>query len=205
MKNNELAWRTLVDNALEERRRWESIDELAFKAGIPRTTAHLSLQRLSDIGAITTYPSGGFSVTSPDKILTLLCAWRNLTPDTVVMTTHDGVNAICQQHQLTHAWSGPDAAIHYLGGRNTVADYSSALIYVQLPTDTNIVFPEGNDVRVLTMDARAALDWDGYASFAQTYADLFASPGWQSTEFRLALRDRFLSTRDWDQKEANRG
>jgi hypothetical protein len=49
------------------------------------------------------------------------------------------------------------------------------------------------------MDRRAEREWlSGYTSFAQTYVDLFATPGWQASEFRLALHDRFLRGRDWD-------
>lgn len=56
-------------------------------------------------------------------------------------------------------------------------------------------------MRILKLDSRASLDWDGYSSFTQTYTDLFATPGWQASEFRLALRDMFLSGRDGDQKD----
>lgn len=49
------------------------------------------------------------------------------------------------------------------------------------------------------MDERAAKTWTGYSSVAQTYADLFATPGWQASEFRKALRDRFVRDREWEQ------
>lgn len=49
------------------------------------------------------------------------------------------------------------------------------------------------------MDKRAMKTWDGYSSVAQTYADLFATPGWQASEFRTALRERFVPAREWNQ------
>ncbi len=37
-------------------------------------------------------------------------------------------------------------------------------------------------VTFLRADSRAARSWDAYTSFAQTYVDLFATPGWQASE-----------------------
>jgi len=55
-------------------------------------------------------------------------------------------------------------------------------------------------VRVVRMDARAQRDWtDGFTSLAQTYADLFASPGWQAEPFRRALWAQLFSAPDQDQ------
>jgi hypothetical protein len=76
------------------------------------------------------------------------------------------------------------------------------LAYVEPAAVEGIDWPEGDEVRVLTMDPRAVKTWQGFSSPAQTYADLFASPGWQASEFRLALREKFVSDRDWDQSEA---
>ena len=70
-----------------------------------------------------------------------------------------------------------------------------------LPASVNLTtLPAGKEVRVLSMDKRAAKTWNGFSSLAQTYADLFATPGWQASEFRKALRDSFLRDREWDQE-----
>ena len=204
MKGNELVWRTLADHALDGVRRWDNLADLGFKAGVPVSTAHLATQRLVDIGAMSRYSSGGFSVVNPEKVLTLLCAWRNLRKDAIAHTTLEGFHDVVERLTVPFARGGPDAAIHFLGGSNTVADFSQTLAYVKAPVD-EVTWPEGNEVTVLPMDERAALDWDGYSSVAQTYADLFATPGWQASEFRLALHDEFLAVRDWDQPEAHDG
>lgn len=191
VKQNELVWRSLVDAALDGRRYWESIADLAFDSGVLWGTARLACQKLLDIGAVTSYSGGGLSTTSPEKVLTVACAARNLKADTVAWTTRDAID--------THSemLGGPDAAIHHLGGENVVSDFSQQVVYVR---DAPVDLPEGRDVRVLLLDARAGRVWEGFSSLAQTYVDLFATPGWQASEFRLALRDRFFGARDWDQK-----
>jgi hypothetical protein len=76
--------------------------------------------------------------------------------------------------------------VRYLGGRNTVADHGPAIPYV--PATVQVAgLPGGDEALVLTADLRTLDLWrDGYTSPAQTYADLFAQPGWQASEFRRA-------------------
>lgn len=51
------------------------------------------------------------------------------------------------------------------------------------------------------MNPLAARTWrSGYASIAQTYADLWASPGWQAAEFTRALKAKVFSEADWEQQ-----
>ncbi|MCX6494513.1 MAG: hypothetical protein NTY82_01875 [Actinobacteria bacterium] len=204
MKSNELVWRTLVDNALFGNRRWGSVADVALKAGVVEATAHLATQKLSEIGAIDRIGRGGFSVVSPEKVLTLLCAWRNLRVDTVAMTTREAVRDVSKDTVAGFALGGPDAAVQLLG-KNTVSDFSTTVVYASDAVLASTILPVGDEVRVLRMDSRASLDWDGFSSFAQTYADLFATPGWQASEFRGALRERFLSDREWDDVVVNDG
>lgn len=197
LKANELVWRTLLDSAIAGTRYWQSLADLAFEAGVPLTTTHLATRKLSEIGAIAQYRAGGLSVVSPDKLATLLCAWRNLHKDTIAKTTR----AAAQDYVSSgapHALGGPDAAVHMLGGTNKVADYSQSILYIPQAARKHS-WPTGDEIRVLEMDERAALNWDGYSSFSQTYADLFATPGWQATEFRLALKAALLPERDWEE------
>ena len=203
MKSNELVWRTLADAALLGNRRWANLSDLAFQAGVPVTTAHLATKKLADIGAISRYGGGGFSVVSPDKLLTLLSAWRNLENDTLAFTTAKAFSQVTEKQKMSFAFGGPTAAVFHLGGQNKVSDFSKTLAYVQVGDVESIDWPEGDEVRVLTMDTRAAKTWQGFSSLAQTYADLFATSGWQASEFRLALREKFVVSRDWDQAEAN--
>lgn len=51
------------------------------------------------------------------------------------------------------------------------------------------------------MDKRAEFDWHtGVTSRAQTYADLFALPGWQAEEFRRPLHRVLFPAADWEQE-----
>jgi hypothetical protein len=197
VKGNELVWRSLADAAFREQRRWSNVADLAFSSGVPDSTANLALERLKEIGAIARYPRGGFSLISLDKVLTVLSAWRNLAKDTIALTTLDAIAPYLHQEKGPYALGGPDAATAILGGAH-VADFVQHLVY--LPIDPALgQLPPGQEVRVLSMDHRAVLDWTGYSSVAQTYADLFATPGWAASEYRYAIRDKFLREREWDQ------
>lgn len=191
MKQNELVWRTLVDRSASGQRQWESIADLAYASGVPWATARFACLKLFDIGALTSYSGGGLSTVSPEKVLTVACAARNLSSDTVAWTSLGALDG------LSVVWGGPDAAVHHLGGINTVAHVDARIAY----TSAHVAgLPTGKDVRLLRMDDRAVREWDGFSSLAQTFVDLFATPGWQASEFRHALRDRFFAGRDWDQE-----
>ena len=77
MKANELVWRTLVDSALDGNRTWRNVGDLAYAAGVPASAAYLALERLESNGSIDRYRRGGLAVVSLEKVLTMLCAWRN--------------------------------------------------------------------------------------------------------------------------------
>lgn len=198
MKGNELVWRALADRALEGQRTWRNVADLAYEAGVPSTTAYLALERLESNGTIDRYSRGGLAVVSIDKLLTMLCAWRNLERDTLAWTTREGIAPLLDGNAGPYALGGADAATAILNGR-AVADFSEHIVY--LPASAKVTdLPAGKEVRVVLMDKRAAKTWSGYSSLAQTYADLFATPGWQSSEFRKALRDSFPRDREWDQE-----
>jgi hypothetical protein len=203
MKGNELVWRSLADRALEGERTWSNVGDLAYDAGVPTTTAYLALERLEANGTVDRYRPGGFSVVSIEKLLTMLCAWRNLDRDTITRTTRESIEPFLNSARGPYALGGPDAANALLGG-HAVSSFREHIVYLPGAGEVDAELtqlrpePEG-DVRVLTMDKRAMKIWDGYSSLAQTYADLFATPGWQASEFRNALRESFVRAREWDQ------
>jgi len=202
MRGKELVWRTLFDRAHSGQRRWPSLEELSYYAGVPKTTTHRVVHRLSEIGAVAALLGGGFSVTSPDKILTLMCAARDLDADTIRVTTVSAVDRFLSRHKGPYALGGPDAAVAHLPRKeNTVAHFSRRLLYLPPETATSLDSVAGGDVTVLHLDERASVEWvDGFSSLGQTYADLFAMPGWQASEFRYALRDAHFAGRDWEEK-----
>jgi len=202
MKGNELVWRCLADSAFIGRREWSTVAELAHASGTPASTASLALERLYDIGGIERRRGGGVISVNPEKILILLAAWRNIGRDTVARTTVEGVSPWLDSTRGHYALGGSDAAVTYVSGvpdRNTIASHSTRIVYVtrSVPIDE---LPPGDEVIVLYMDRRAEFDWyDGYTSRAQTYADLFALPGWQAEEFRRALHRTLFPAADWEQ------
>lgn len=202
MKGNELVWRCLADSALTGRREWPSIAELAHAAGTPPSTTSLALERLYDIGGIERRHGGGLISVNPEKILILLSAWRNIGNDTVARTTREGIEPWLDTARGNYALGGSDAAITYVSGvpnRNTVASHSTRIVYLSESTHVHEL-PPGDEVIVMHMDRRAEFDWyDGYTSRAQTYADLFALPGWQAEEFRRALHRTLFPSADGEQ------
>ena len=198
MKTNELVWRTLADAALAGRREWPDLGALAAAVDAPVSSTHQALGRLVDIGAVQTRRRGGIVVVSPDRVLLTFAANRNLIRDTIAMTSLHAAQSLTNEHPSAVAFGGTDAAVHWLGGVNTIADKGVRLIYAD--TDVAQGLAEGDEVRVVSRDRVAARAWrDGFSSVAQTYADLFAMPGWQASEFRVALHSWLFERADWDQ------
>ena len=200
MKNLEIVWRTLADAALDAQRDWSSIGDIADAASVAPSTTHQALGRLIDIGAVRANQGHGYTVVSPEKLLEAFAAHRNLRADTMVSTTLPAAQAFFGDAEIDYALSGSASAVHYLGGRNTVADLGRRIVYTArvLAQDD---FTAGDEVIILTQDAVASRTWrSGYASLAQTYADLWASPGWQAAEFTRALKAKLFTDADWEQR-----
>lgn len=198
MKNNEVVWRTLADAALSDKREWVTIREIADAAGIAPSTTYQALGRLIDIGALRVNASRGYAVVSPEKLLDALAANRNLQADTMVSTTLEAAQAFLQDDTIRFALSGANAAVHQLGGTNTVASLGRRIVYTNQTLNQGD-FPGGDEAIILKMDPIAEKTWlSGYVSPAQTYADLWASPGWQAAEFFRALRTKYFAEADWE-------
>jgi len=200
MKNVDIVWRTLADAALNGLRDWNSIGDIADAASVAPSTTHQALGRLIDIGALRANSPRGYTTVSPEKLLEALAAHRNLRADTMVSTTLRAAQEFLNDLDVDYALSGTSAAVHYLGGRNTVADLGRRIVYTTRALSQGD-FPEGDEVIILTQDPVAARTWQaGYASLAQTYADLWASPGWQAAEFTRALKAKLFADADWEQR-----
>lgn len=200
MKINEIVRRTIADAALSGKRRWPNMADVAFEARCSVSSAFKAIAHLTDIGAVRKFGSGGISVVDPERVLMVLAATRDLSRDTVATTTRSGTESLIG-HAHAYALGGTDAAVHHLGGVNVVADKGQRIVYVDLKTAIPPL-PAGNEVRVMTMDAAAERSWTtGFTSLAQTYADLFAQPGWQASEFRRALWRKHFDVDDWSQRD----
>ncbi|MDY7555286.1 hypothetical protein [Cryobacterium sp. 10C3] len=118
----------------------------------------------------------------------------------MVSTTLPAAQTLLDDVEEAYALSGSSAAVHHLGGRNTVADLGRRIVYTARAL-SQADFPVGDEVIILSEDPLAARTWkSGYASLAQTYADLWASPGWQAAEFTRALKAKLFADADWEQR-----
>lgn len=199
MKQKEIVWRTLADAALAHKRNWNSIREISEASRTSPDTTYLALGRLIDIGAIRANASSGFAVVSVSKLVEAFAASRNLKADTIVSTTLDAAQEVLRDEDFPYVLGGTNAAVHYLGGNNTVSDLGRRIIYTPVQ-DVLSNLPAGDEAIFLVQDELAVRQWrDGYSSIAQTLADLWASPGWQSAEFLQALKKRMFTETDWEQ------
>ncbi len=199
MQETDVVLRTLVDAALTGRRQWATVMDLAQEARVGDKLAYKALGRPTSIGALTKHPGGGFSVTDPERLLTILAVRRSLNP--ARSTSLDGAQSLLA-NLSEYAIGGTRAASRHLGGPNTIADHGPAIVYVPENVEVDGL-PDGEGALVMAADERALRSWpDGFTSKAQTYADLFAQPGWLASEFRRALWREWFAVDDWSQGEA---
>lgn len=198
MRETDAVWRRLVDAALEGHREWKNTGDLAWEASVGEKIAYKALTRPVEIGAVTRHARGGFSVTDPERVLMLLAAARSLRD---ARHTHLEDAQALASSAPSYAIGGTRAAVTFLGGRNSIADHAPAILYVPSSIELNAL-PRGESALVITTDLRTLESWrSGYTSAAQTYADLFAQPGWQASEFRRALWRKWFSVDDWARAE----
>lgn len=201
MQATDKVLRTLADSALEGRRAWRSVADLAWEAGVGDKLAYKALLRPVSIGAVTKHAGGGFSITDPERVLALFSARRTLAGGRA--TTLEAARDLLVRAD-EYALGGTRAAVHHLGGANTIADHAPAIVYVPEHAD-QAGLPPGDSALVLAADERSLRSWhDGYTSKAHTFADLFAQPGWQASEFRRALWREWFSVDDWAVAEERR-
>ncbi len=202
LRETDAVWRVLVDAALDGRRAWKNTGDLAWEAGVGEKLAYKALTRPIQIGAVTRHPAGGFSVTDPERVLTLFAAARSLRAAT--RTQFDAAQKLAADTEK-YAIGGTRAAVQHLGGLNTIADHAPAILYLPMSVALDDL-PPGEEALVLAVESKTLDEWrSGFTSAAQTYADLFAQPGWQASEFRRALWRAWFSVDDWSRAEAADG
>ena len=198
MRDIDAVWRTLADQALAGRRDWQSAADLAREAGVGEKLTYKALTKPVSIGAVTRYSGGGFSAVDPERLVTLLASARSLSD--ARQTSLEDVRVLMESTDQ-YALGGSRAAVHHLGGQNTIASHAPAIVYVPQSADLSGV-PEGDGALIVSAKEHALSTWvDGYTSPAQTYADLFAQPGWQASEFRRALWRAWFTVDDWSLAE----
>jgi len=202
MRETDAVWRTLADAALAGRREWKNTGDLAWQSGVGEKLAYKALVRPVTIGAVTRHPGGGFSTTDPERLTMLLAAARSFRD--AHHTQFEAAQGLVSRAP-EYAIGGTRAAAHHLGGRNVIADHAPAIMYVPSSLDITTL-PRGDDALVFTTDPHTLSTWqDGFTSPSQTYADLFAQPGWQASEFRRALWRKWFAIDDWSRVEEHVG
>jgi len=198
MQDTDAVLRTLADRSLEGQRSWANVADLAWAAGVGDKLAYKALARPASIGAVTKHAGGGFSVTDPERVLQLFAARRSLKQ--ARMTTFAAAQSLARTLP-EYALGGTRAAAHYLGGTNTIADHAATIIYVPLGVALDPL-PPGDTALVLSAGEHELREWSaGYTSKAQTFADLFAQPGWQASAFRRELWRAWFAIDDWARQE----
>ena len=96
------------------------------------------------------------SLVSPEKLLEAFAAHRNLRADTIDFTTLPAAQSFLDDVEVDYALSGSSTAVHYLGGRNTVADRGRRIVHTTR-TLSQGEFPLGDEVIILTEDPLAIL------------------------------------------------
>jgi DNA-binding transcriptional regulator YhcF (GntR family) len=204
MKLRTVLVRELADAALNGRRHWASLTELATTTGISIGLTHRVVDELEDVGVIRRSFTGGFDLTSPEKAVTIVATSRNIAREAVTYISRHSAAHLADSGAGPLAIGGMDAAVHHLGG-NTVAAMGNPRILYLPRSVADTLQCDGDDVAVLPLDELAARTWarvPGYTSWTQTYGDLFGMAGWQAEEFRRAMFKSAFMIDDWETASA---
>lgn len=191
----EVVWRTLADEALDGRRSWPTTRALAVHAQVGEPAAVHALRRLVAVGVVQRHAPSGFAVVDPERLLVSLAVRHHLSPRRVV--SRDAARELVESDGRC-VLGGSWAAVHHLGGVNTVASHADWVVYV--PDGVGVDVPDGGvGAGLFTADPRwLAGSSDGFVSRAVAFTDLFNIPGWQASEFRRALWRVWFEDLYWD-------
>lgn len=196
----ERVWRHLcVAAQRDSRRRWPSVSALGRELDLATSTVHRALSRPAEIQAVRILPGGGLITLDPGRLLMLWAARRRPVLDLV-----DRFSVPVRADVVERAVMNPDAilggfaAVTAALGANTIADYSTVLVYgdPRLPplgTDANAGSPGFEDTTVWVLEPDPLLARYGRNTpLAQAWVDLFNIPGWQAARFVHALLPRVV-------------
>lgn len=193
----ETVWRHLLVNAGQGRRRWPSVSALAADLGVPVSTAHRSLEHPHEIGAVSTGALDGFQVLDPQRLLVLFAAHRRLQRDVVgrftVTLSPEDVERRARERQVVIGGFG--ALVAHMGA-NWVAGYDTVIVYGRPGALELAPTPLGTTEVVVAEPDPLLRRYGLVTPFAQAYADVFCTPGWQAARFISDLDLRKVAARD---------
>ncbi|MGH9279775.1 MAG: helix-turn-helix domain-containing protein [Acidimicrobiales bacterium] len=192
----EQVWRHLIVGALEEnRRRWDSVTALAEELGLGISTVHRALAHPTEIGAVVLRPIGGVRVLDPGRLLIAWAGRRRLSGDVVRRFRVCAAAPEVEQdmHGADAVLGGFGAVVARLGG-NTIADYESVLVYGEPGLRAAIAPDEDGRTVVTVLEPDPLLARYGPTTpLAQSWVDLFNTPGWQAARFVHTLLPRLVT------------
>jgi len=184
LTKQERVWRHLLASGEQGRWRWPNLAALGSELGIATSTVHRALAYPTEIGAVTIEPLGGFTVSDAGRLLLYWAAHRNLRKD-ITRKFRTSLPVLEVTRILSEPADAPVlggfTALVTAMGKNTIADYTTVMVYGQ---------PEGipedragkTEVIVLQPDPLLG-NYGHFTTLAQSWADLFNLPGWQSSRF----------------------
>jgi len=193
LSKTQQVWRHLVVSASEDRRRWPTLRALAAELDMGISTVHAALAGPAEMGTVIIRPAGGVSADDPGRLLLCWAARRNLAKDIVRRFQ------VAPSAYETEAALGDDPRPLILGGfgavlaavgANTIADYSTVLVY----GEPSVLSPDphgGTEVIILEPDPLLAR-YGRTTPLCQAWADLFCLPGWQAARFTDCLLDKVV-------------
>lgn len=198
LTRTEIVWRHLLHEAEAGRRRHPSLAAFAEPLGLPVSTVHKALSLPGGIGAVAVRRAGGLRVLDPFRLAVLWAGRRRLDRD-VIDTWATVVPAADAERRLALpgvVLGGHGAVVARLV-RNTIADYSTVIVYADHPEPLRAVVPEAPDGTTTVVVARPDPLLHRYGSVTplhQAWVDLFTRSDWAAARFVEALTSRWVHT-----------
>jgi hypothetical protein len=186
LPKTEQVWRHLLVSAAHGERRWPNLAVLAGELGMPVSTIHRALARPAEIGAVEISPRGGVTTYDPGVLQICWAGRRRLVKD---ITHRFRVTGTAYE---TEALLGEDPRPLILGGHgaviaatgpNTIANYSTVLVYGE-PFIPALSPDDNGTTEVIVLDPDPLLARYGRTTpLCQAWTDLFCLPNWQAARF----------------------
>lgn len=190
LTKNEVVWRHLLVEAIEQENRRSSISELSRTLNLAPSTVHRALEVPRAIGAVDTSHTG-LITRDPMRLLLHWAGARNMANDRP-FKVHTGLPVLEIQRRLPAEAVVTGAAAYARRYRNDVADYTAVYCYHPDPATVLGSVPDKlGEADLVVLEPDPLLDnYGDIASVPQTYVDLFVTSGWQAQRFLHRMNER---------------
>ncbi len=184
LSKTEQVWRHLIVSAAQGKRSWPSLAVLAAELDMGVSTVHGALARPTEIGAVFGASRGGISIDDPGRLLLCWAGRRSLAKDVVrrfqvALSAYETEAALGEDPQPL-ILGGFGAVLAALGA-NTIADYSTVLVYGEPSVLTPD--PDGRTEVIVAEPDPLLARYGRTTPLCQAWADLFCQPSWQAARF----------------------